>query len=133
MHVRSLEVSTHNYIRNSIRAYFEGQPGCHLRWIMGVIDGAKEQARTMVETRFGQYAGSQAYRDLMAELWVVNRAEPTFLLRFAPESFRHSISLARWLFELHLVVVLRSNPHPAHSCIPQQLVVLPIPFASHRE
>lgn len=51
MQVRSIEASEEKYFRNSIRAYFEGQPGCHLRWILGVIDGAKEQARVIVEAR----------------------------------------------------------------------------------
>ncbi len=64
--VRSLEATVEKYLRNCIRAYFEGRT---LRWIVGVIDGAvdggaKAQARIVVETRFGQYAGTQAYRDL---------------------------------------------------------------------
>lgn len=64
--VRSLEESTEKYMRNSIRAYFEGTR--NLRWILGVIGGAKAQARIITETRFGQYAGTQAYQDLMVEL-----------------------------------------------------------------
>ena len=64
--VRSIEATTEKYLRNCIRAYFEGTQ--HLRYIVGVIGGAKAQARVIVETRFGQYAGTQAYRDLMAEL-----------------------------------------------------------------
>ncbi len=68
--VRSIEATTEKYLRNCIRAYFEGRS---LRWIMGVIDsavdgGAKAQACIIVQTRFGQYAGTQTYRDLMAEL-----------------------------------------------------------------
>lgn len=72
MRVCSIEVATHNYIKNSIRAYFEGQRGCTLRWIVGLInhaaDGSREQARLIMETRFGQYAGSQLYQDLMGAL-----------------------------------------------------------------
>lgn len=68
MRVRSIEASEEKDFRNSIRAYFEGQPGCHLCWILGVIDGAKERARVIVEARFGQHTGTQAYRDLMANL-----------------------------------------------------------------
>jgi hypothetical protein len=64
--VRSLEASTDRYLRNCIRAYFEGPRT--LCWIVGVIDGAKAQARIIVETRFGQYAGTQSYRELMAEM-----------------------------------------------------------------
>jgi hypothetical protein len=68
--VRSIEAATEKYLRNCIRAYFEGRS---LRWIIGVIDsavdgGAKAQSRIIVETRFGHYAGTQAYRDLMAGL-----------------------------------------------------------------
>ena len=66
MRVRSLEASTHGYIRGCIRAYFEGSR--NLRWIVGVIGGAKAHARVIVETGFSQYAGSQSYRELMAEL-----------------------------------------------------------------
>ena len=72
MRVCSIEVATHRYIKHSIRAYFEGQRGCTLRWIVGLInhaaDGSREQARVILETQFGQYAGSQAYRELMAQL-----------------------------------------------------------------
>ncbi len=68
--VRSLDASTEKYLRNCIRAYVEGRS---LRWIMGAIDGAvdggaKAQARIIVETRFGQYAGTQAHRDLVTRL-----------------------------------------------------------------
>ena len=66
--VRSLGASTEKYLRNCIRAYFEGQPGCGLRWILGVIDAANAQARLIMGTRFSQYAGTQAYRDLIAAL-----------------------------------------------------------------
>jgi len=64
--VRSLEVATEKYLRNCIRAYVEGTR--NLRWVVGVIGDAKAQARIIVETQFGQYAGTQAYRELMAEL-----------------------------------------------------------------
>ncbi len=64
--VRSLEASTEKYLRNCIRAYFEGTRT--LRWIVGVIGGAKAQARAIVEMWFGQYAETQAYQNLMAEL-----------------------------------------------------------------
>ena len=66
MQVRSIEVSAEKYLRNCIRAYFEGTQ--NLRWIMGVIGDGKEQARTIVQTQFGQHAGPQRYQDLMAEL-----------------------------------------------------------------
>ncbi len=64
--VRSLEASTEKYLRNCIRAYFEGTR--NLPWIVGVTGAAKAQARIILESRFGQYAGTQAYRDLMAAL-----------------------------------------------------------------
>lgn len=41
--VRSIEATQEKYVRNSIRVYFEGTR--NLRWIVGVIDGAKAQAR----------------------------------------------------------------------------------------
>ena len=66
MHVRSLEASTHNYIRGCIRAYLEGSR--NLRWIESVLGDAKAHARIIVETGFSQYAGSQTYRELMAVL-----------------------------------------------------------------
>src|SRR5260370_42497544 len=66
--VRSIEATVEKYLRNCIRAYFEGRT---LRWIVAGIDGAvdgraKAQARIVVETRFGQYASTRAYRDLVA-------------------------------------------------------------------
>jgi hypothetical protein len=64
--LRPIEVYAEKYLRNCIRAYFEGTQ--NLRWIMGVIGDGKEQARVIMQSRFGQYAGSQAYRDLMAQL-----------------------------------------------------------------
>jgi hypothetical protein len=66
MHARSIEVSAAKYVRNCIRAYFEGSQ--NLRWIMGVIGDGKEEARTIAQTRLGQFAGTLRYRDLMAEL-----------------------------------------------------------------
>jgi hypothetical protein len=66
--VRSLEASHAKYLRNCIRAYFEGQRGCDLPWIMSVIATTKVQARVIVEARFSQFAGTQAYGNLMAEL-----------------------------------------------------------------
>jgi hypothetical protein len=43
--VRSLEATTEKYLRNSIRAYFEGPRT--LRWIVGVIGDAKAHARVL--------------------------------------------------------------------------------------
>lgn len=64
--VRSLEATTEKYLRNCIRAYFEGTR--NLSWILGVIGSAKVQGRDIVETRFSQYADTNKYRDLMAQL-----------------------------------------------------------------
>lgn len=66
MRVRPIEVSAEKYLRNCIRAYFEGTH--NLRWIMGVIGDGKEQAHAIIQTRFGQFAGTQRYTDLMVEL-----------------------------------------------------------------
>ena len=64
--VRSLEESTEKYLRNSVRAYFEGTR--NLRWILGVIASAKAQGRAIMETRWSQYAGTAKYRELIAQL-----------------------------------------------------------------
>lgn len=66
MRVRPIEVHAEKYLRNCIRTYLEGRQ--NLRWIMGIIGDAKDQARNVVQTRFGQFAGSQPYADLMAQL-----------------------------------------------------------------
>jgi uncharacterized protein YkwD len=64
--VRSLEASTEKYFRNCIRAYFEGTR--NLRWILGVIGGAQDQARGTVETQFIRHEDTEKYRELMARL-----------------------------------------------------------------
>jgi hypothetical protein len=64
--VRPLQASTHRYLRNCIRAYFEGSGT--LRWVTGVIGGATSQAHEIVVSCFAQYTNTQAYRDLMTEL-----------------------------------------------------------------
>lgn len=66
--MRSLEFYTDKYLRNSIRAYFEGASGCTLRWIEGVLRSTPGQARGILETRFAQYASTERYRDLIARL-----------------------------------------------------------------
>jgi hypothetical protein len=63
---RPIEVYAEKYLRNCIRAYLEGAKD--LRWIMSVIRDGKEEARIVITTRFGQYAGTQRYRDLMVNL-----------------------------------------------------------------
>ncbi|HET8924128.1 MAG TPA: hypothetical protein VFN26_14160 [Candidatus Acidoferrum sp.] len=64
--VRSLEASTYRYLRNCIRAYFEGNGT--LRWVIGVIGGATSQAHEIVAECFAQYANTHAYRELLTEL-----------------------------------------------------------------
>lgn len=66
--VRSLEDSTGRYLRNSIRAYFEGESGCDLRWISGVVRSSPGLARAILESRFAQYASTERYRDLITRL-----------------------------------------------------------------
>jgi hypothetical protein len=66
--VRSLEDSTERHIRNSMRAYFEGAPGCDLKWITGVIGPSQIRARAILTAGFGQYAFTEPYRDLMSRL-----------------------------------------------------------------
>ena len=52
--VRSLRVSTEKYLRNSIRAYFEGEPACDLRWISGIVRSSPAHARSILETNMHQ-------------------------------------------------------------------------------
>ncbi len=66
--IHSLKASTEKYFRNSIRAYFEGEPGCDLRWISGILRSSPGQARSILETCFGQYAPTERYRDLIGRL-----------------------------------------------------------------
>lgn len=66
--VRSLKAHTEKYLRNSIRAYFEGEPGCDLRWIDGIVRSSPVQARSILETCFSQYAPTERYRDLIGRL-----------------------------------------------------------------
>ncbi len=66
--IRSLKASTEKYLRNSIRAYFEGEPGCDLRWIAGIVRSSPVQARSILETGFSQYAPIEKYRDLIGRL-----------------------------------------------------------------
>ena len=63
-----LDASTEKYLRNSIRAYFEGEPGCDLRWIGGIQRSSPVQARSILETCFSQYAPTEKYRDLIGRL-----------------------------------------------------------------
>jgi hypothetical protein len=66
--VPALEESTEKYLRNSIRAYFEREPGCDLDWIIGVLGTAKITARALLNARFSQYARTDKYRILLGRL-----------------------------------------------------------------
>jgi hypothetical protein len=61
--VPALEQSTEKYLRNSIRAYFEREPGCDLEWIIGVLGSRKITARSILSARFSQYALTERYRE----------------------------------------------------------------------
>jgi hypothetical protein len=65
---RSLDASTEKYIRNSIRAYFEDEPGCDLRWISEIVRSSPAHARSILETGFSQYAPTEKFRDLIDRL-----------------------------------------------------------------
>jgi hypothetical protein len=56
------------YLRSSIRAYFEGEPGCDLRWISEIVRAAPVHARSILETGFSQYVSTEKYRDLLDRL-----------------------------------------------------------------
>lgn len=66
--VRSLKDSTDKYLRNSLLAYLEGQPGCDLRWIESYVGPERAEVRRVMETRLAQYASTERYRDLMNRL-----------------------------------------------------------------
>ena len=66
--IRSVKVSTEKYFRNSIRSYFEGEQGCDVRWISGILRSSPVQARSILETCFSQYAPTERYRDLIGRL-----------------------------------------------------------------
>jgi len=63
-----LEHSTERYLQNSIRAYFEKEPGCDLDWIVGVLGSRKITARALLGAKFAQYAFTEKYRVLMKRL-----------------------------------------------------------------
>ena len=66
--IRSVKVATEKYFRNSIRAYFEREAGCDLRWIAEILRSSPVQARSILETCFSQYAPTERYRDLIGRL-----------------------------------------------------------------
>jgi len=66
--VPELKESTEKYLRNSIRAYFEREPGCDLDWIVGVLGTSKITARAILNARFSQYARTEKYRILLGRL-----------------------------------------------------------------
>ena len=66
--VPPLDAPTEKYLRSSIRAYFEGEPGCDLHWISGIVRASPIHARSIVEMGFSQYAPTEKYRDLIGRL-----------------------------------------------------------------
>jgi hypothetical protein len=65
---RSLRDSGDKYLRNSLRAYLENEPGCDLRWIESYFRSARAETREVMETYLAQYAETERYRELMARL-----------------------------------------------------------------
>ncbi len=68
MNVRSLKDSADKYLRNSLRAYLENEPGCDLRWIESYVRSARAEVRQTMETRLAQYPSTERYRELMARI-----------------------------------------------------------------
>jgi hypothetical protein len=66
--VPALEESREKYLRHSIRAYFEKEPGCDLEWIIGVLGSRKITARAILSAQFSQYALTERYRILIGRL-----------------------------------------------------------------
>jgi len=62
------DASTEKHFTDSLRAYFEGRPGCDLRWISEIVRSSPAHARSILETGFSQYAPTEKYRDLIGRL-----------------------------------------------------------------
>jgi hypothetical protein len=65
---RSLRDTGDRYLRNSLRAYLENEPGCDLRWIESYVRSASAEVREVMETYLAQYASTDRYHELMARL-----------------------------------------------------------------
>ena len=59
-------------IRNSLRAYFEKQPNCTLKWVRGVVGPAAPLAKRIVKTEFTRYANTREYRELRAIFGIID-------------------------------------------------------------
>ena len=68
--VKSVEAAAEHYLRNSIRAYLTGERGCNLNWIIGVLHSSftPEQARTILQAHFPQYAPTERFANLLQTL-----------------------------------------------------------------
>lgn len=64
--VKPIELSARKWLRNSIRAYLEGQKD--KRWIDGIVRGSETEAATMMSTEFGRFSGTIRYRELQQAL-----------------------------------------------------------------
>ena len=70
IHVRPVELSARKWLRNSIRAYLEGQKD--KRWIDGIVRGSETEAATIMLTEFGRFSGTSRYRELQESLRTEN-------------------------------------------------------------
>ncbi len=65
---RSLRDSGDKYLRNSLRAYLEGERDCDLLWIESYVRSARAETREVMETYLAQYASTERYNELMKRL-----------------------------------------------------------------
>ena len=69
--VATIERANERWIFRSIQAYMEGENGCTLNWIRGVIDSDAQLARQILSARFSAYSHTPQFRkidDLLSEL-----------------------------------------------------------------
>jgi hypothetical protein len=59
-------------IRNSLRAYFEKQPNCTLKWVRGVVGPAAPFAKRVMTTEFARYENTREYRELHAIFAIID-------------------------------------------------------------
>lgn len=64
----SPEDETERYIHHCLDAYFDDAPMCDLHWITGMIGDARQMARVILVTHFGDRVFTDKYRELIDQL-----------------------------------------------------------------
>jgi len=66
IHMRPIEQINEMRILKSIKAYFDGESTCTVKWIRGVIGSDMPLANRLLLSRFTEYANTPKYRELQA-------------------------------------------------------------------